>query len=96
MDARDRDVIMDYILDLKEPRRRMRKAYFAQQSYAWWAAKELLTYLEEHDDMSTMAAIEEFVAKMDWLSCLNPNTSYPFSVAKDIAEDIYDIFLAME
>lgn len=88
--------IQDYILDIKEPKWNWRMSRFEQCSYSRWAANEVLKYVRSHRDISPIMAIEEFIAKMDYFSCLNPNSSYSFSVAHDIAEDILDIFIAAQ
>lgn len=89
-------IIQDYILDLKEPRNHYQRSQFKQSSYSIWAANEVLKYIKDHSSLPPVIAIEDFIYKMDIYSCTNPNNSFIFSVAHDIAEDILDIFLAME
>lgn len=89
-------IIQDYLQDLKLPNkcgRRMRS--FDQISYSIWATGELLRYVLKRRTIPPIDAIEEFISKMDGYSCLNGKSSYIFSVAHDVAEDILDIFLAM-
>lgn len=86
-------VIRSYIVTLNKPTHNWRTSKFEQTSYSKWAAKEVLKYVNEHDTMPPVMAIEEFIRKMDKYSCLNKHTSYMFSVAHDIAEDILDRFL---
>lgn len=86
-------VITGYIVKLREPVSNWRSSKFKQSSYAKWAAKEVLRYVKEHDSVPPIMAIEEFIRKMDKYSCMNTKSSYMFSVAHDIAEDILDLFL---
>ena len=91
-------IIEDYILDLKIPHRVTYKnsLWFAQMSYSVWAAEEVLNYVRNNQNRPVIYVIEEFVMKMNRYSYINNDTSYVFSVAKDIAEDILDIFLAAQ
>ena len=86
-------VIQSYIVKLNKPTHNWRSSRFEQSSYTRWAAKEVLRYVKEHNTIPPVMAIEEFVRKMDAYSCMNKHTSYMFSVAHDVAEDILDIFL---
>ena len=96
MSTRAELIIQDYMLDLREPRNLHQRSQFKQSSYSIWAANEIMKYVKEHKSMPTIDAIEDFIRKMDEYSCMNPDSSFIFSVAHDIAEDILDIFLAME
>lgn len=111
MDNRERAllIIRDYILDLgfkegsqfndsgcRVRRIPIKRKYFDQKSYSNWAANEVLLYVQKHSDMSPIEAIEEFAKKVDRYSVKNPNTSYIFSVAYDVAMDILDVFIAMQ
>ena len=86
-------IIRGYIVKLKVPVCDWPHSNFKQLSYSRWAAKEVLKYVKEHDSIPPIVAIEEFIRKMDKYSCMNSNSSYMFSVAHDIAEDILDLFL---
>ena len=88
-------IFQDYLLDMKDPRKKKKKDRFMQSSYSRWAVQELLTFVKQHKDMKPINAIELFIHKMDDYACTNSKNSYIFSVAHDIAEDVYDIFLAM-
>lgn len=88
-------IFQDYLLDMKKPCLQWKKDRFRQSSYSRWAVQELLTFVKQHKDMKPINAIELFIHKMDDYACANSNNSYIFSVAHDIAEDVYDIFLAM-
>lgn len=87
--------VKEYIADLKPPKYRLKRSFFEQKTYSIWAAKEVLQYLWSHPDTPPIIAIEEFIEKMDKYSLKNRESSFIFSVAHDIAEDILDIFLAM-
>lgn len=88
-------IFQDYLMDMKDPCLQWKKDRFMQSSYSRWAVQELLTFVKQHKDMKPINAIELFIHKMDEYACANSKNSYIFSVAHDIAEDIYDIFLAM-
>lgn len=90
MNQRAIRIIESYISRMRVPRRRLKKQQFAQRSYSLWAAEEVLHYVKCRNDISPTAAVEEFIRMMDEYSCINPETSYLFSVAKDTALDIYD------
>lgn len=81
--------------NIKEPSICWKKERFMQSSYSKWAAKELFQFVKQHKELKPLNAIELFIRKMDKYACLNSKSSYIFSVAHDVAEDIYDIFLAM-
>lgn len=66
---------------------------FKQESYSRWAAEELMASLKK-ETTPPLILIEEFRDKMDKYSCLNPSTSFIFSVAKDTAECIIDLLLS--
>lgn len=89
-------VIQDYILDLKEPRCNWKKSCFEQLSYSRWAANEVLKYVKKHRNRPTIDVLKEFIAKMDIYATFNEDTTITFLIAKDVASDILDIFLAME
>ena len=67
---------------------------FKQESYSRWAAEELMERLKKETTTPPLILIEEFRDKMDKYSCLNPSTSFIFSVAKDTAECIIDLLLS--
>jgi hypothetical protein len=61
-----------------------------QESYSRWAAREILILLEKNCDEPPLTVVEQFRDRMDRYSCVNIETSYKFSVAKDTAEWIID------
>jgi glyoxylate utilization-related uncharacterized protein len=64
-----------------------------QESYSRWAAKEIMTLLLQNRDTPPLLVIEQFRDKMDRYSCINIETSYQFSVAKDMADWIIDLLI---
>lgn len=87
-------IFKEYLKNIKTPCMRWKKDKFMQFSYSRWAVNELLMFVKRHNNIKPINAIEMFIRKMDKYTCANSNNSYIFSVAHDIAEDIYDIFLA--
>lgn len=63
---------------------------FKQESCSRWAANEILKLLKKRQDVPPLVLIEEFADQMDHFSCLNLNTSFIFSVARDTALNIVD------
>ena len=72
----------------KYPKRRSAYAFFAQESYSRWAAKEFLLYLKKESPRIMMAG-DKFIRVMDKKSCEGPN-SWMYSVAHDVATDLMD------
>lgn len=90
----DRDTVIHflegYIIDLENSPVCIFSNGFALYSYSKWAAKELLEFIRERDDISAESAIVLFIKKMDEYSCMNSAASYIFSIAHDTALDILD------
>ena len=90
-------VLQEYLADHEKPVRYFwRKEYFEQHSYSRWAVKELIRRIQIKKNTPPIIVIEDFIQEMDEYSCKKSSSSFMFSVAKDTAEDIYDIFLAMQ
>lgn len=70
----------------------IKEAYFRQESYAVWAAREILS-LMQNANKPTISVLQDFIEKMDAFSCKNMCSSLGFSVAKDVAEDIMFMML---
>ena len=66
---------------------------FQQKSYSRWAGRELLALLEKNADRPPLILIEEFRDKLDAYSCVNKDTSYAFSCAKDMTEWVIDLLI---
>lgn len=88
------EIIQKYIADLEKQNHFWQKSSFKQNSYAKWAANELLECIKNRPKTSVIVTIEDFIRKMDRYSCMSLKNSYMFSVAHDTAEDILDIFLS--
>ena len=64
---------------------------FAQESYRKWAAYEFLNYLSNSNQNLYFSA-EEFIKMVDNFSCDDRHkTRWMFSVAYDVALDLYDV-----
>jgi hypothetical protein len=66
--------------------------YLRQMSYSKWAANELLAAIKSNPGRSVHEVISMFIYKMNEYS-LKGSESYLFSVAYDIAVDIYDKYI---
>jgi hypothetical protein len=82
------ECIVQYIADLRVPTNSLRKAKFKQDSYSLWAAYEILHRVETCRDRRPIEIVDDFRQEMDELACENHHTSWIFSVAYDVAEDI--------
>ena len=82
-------LIEQYIRDLPKPTNRYSR-YYEQRCHALWAANEILRAVKQHQMIPAAVVVENYADKMDTFSTMNPKTSFMFSVAKDIAEDILD------
>ena len=90
--------IQEYRYDINHPSSNWPPYYFAQASYSRWAAEEIIVYILSHVNLTPLEAVEEFRNLMDDYATrdrYDKQNSYIFSVAYDIATDIYDILLAM-
>lgn len=81
------NLIRAYIKDLEKSNRSDGLMY---HSYSVWAAREILRYVGARYDTPPLISLDDFIEKMDDWSCRNGKQSYMFSVAHDIAQDIYD------
>ena len=66
---------------------------YKQEVYSLWAARELLNELRKNKGKPPLIAMEDFRDKMDQYSCMNPATSFIFSVAKDTVEMFIDMII---
>lgn len=90
--------IEDYMCDLFEPSRNWPKYEFRKQSYARWAAAEILKRIQKQPDRPPIEIVGDFVRKTDEYSGINHderNDSFIFYVAHDVTTDIFDILQAM-
>lgn len=67
---------------------------FISNSYSIWAAKELLTRLNNNRDIPPLITLENFEELMDEYACKNINNSFLFSCAKDMTRWIIDLLIA--
>ena len=90
-------VLQEYLADHDDNSGRYswRKGYFEQHSYSQWAIQELIRRVRIKKKTPPIIVIEDFIREMDGYSCRHSSSSFMFSIAKDTAEDIYDIFLAI-
>lgn len=66
---------------------------YKQEVYSLWAARELLNELRKNRSNPPLIVMENFRDKMDRYSCMNPSTSFIFSVAKDTIEMFIDMII---
>lgn len=76
---------------LFEPAGNWPKYWFKQRSYRRWAAEELIELLKKDTSTPARIQVEKFIHKMDMYSTINSSSSWIFAVARDEAENIYDI-----
>lgn len=98
MNDREISVLMDFIDEhLFEPESHWPKCFFDKRSYSRWAAYEMVERLMDHPFDSPDLIIEEFMLKMAYFSCQSKDVhkNLIFTTARDTAEDVLDIFLAM-
>lgn len=67
---------------------------FVGNSYSIWAAKELLTRLDNNRDIPPLITLENFEELMDEYACKNVNNSFLFSCAKNMTRWIIDLLIA--
>ena len=67
---------------------------FIGNSYSIWAAKELLTRLNNNRDIPPLITLENFEELMDEYASKNVNNSFLFSCAKDMTQWIIDLLIA--
>lgn len=91
-----------------EPRSNWPKDYFRGRSYSRWAAYELQGRIIEEslrlpphltitgrEQKTPIEIVEEFISEMDYFSEINDNRSsqFMFSIARETARRILDLFL---
>ncbi len=76
---------------LFEPCGNWPKYWFMKRSYCRWAAEELVELLKKDTTTPVQILVEKYIHKMDLYSTLNQSNSWIFAVARDEAENIYDI-----
>lgn len=79
----------NYIREL-EP---MRAKSVGMYSYSVWAIREVLKSIPKYPDLSPIGLVCVMHDKFDRYSCIDPRTSFMFSVAKDATDYILDELL---
>jgi len=87
-------LIENYIYHMRKPRTCMKKDQFLHCSYSIWAANELLNYVKDHSYNPPLDNVNAFIKIMDGYSCEGSENSYVFSIASDVAKDIFDMLLS--
>lgn len=90
-------MIQDYIdeLNARPPERNWPEYWFKQKSYSIWVGSEILKKVKAEPHSNPLDVIEKFVNELDYYSTLSKNYEFRmiFSIAKDTAEDIGDMFV---
>lgn len=82
----------DYIMDMQLPKDIPKhRDKFNNICYTKWAVNELLMYIIRRKDQTTIAAIKEFIDKMDMFSSINKKDGSMFFTAKCVAEEMLSI-----
>lgn len=90
-------IFADYLMDLKLPNDYPRyRNYFKHITYSKWAVRELFIFILNNKDKDIIAVTKKFIRIMDRYSKMNRKNRIMFQIAKNTAEDILDIFNAME
>lgn len=92
-----------YQLDEWLPSPVFERKEFTKNSYSQWAIGEFRNYLVKRIYPRTVGTVDEFIEiagefikKMDQFAKLNANNRKMFSIARDIASDIQEVFRAMK
>lgn len=87
-------IIKDYIdLIMSEPMCEWNEDRFKSQSNTRWAAREVLRYVNKHDDIPAIDAVEKFAAMVDNFACEQSGNRLEFSIAYDTAMDILSLLI---
>lgn len=86
------------LAELFEPKGNPRSLYFKQSAYNRWAVEEIFKYINEHPEMKTLMAIEEFIKQLNKYAYNSASCrmQWIFSVAIDMAEYLRDWCIAEE
>lgn len=88
-----KNMIRWYIRENEKHRYLWQTDEYKQETYSLWAARELLNELRKNKGKPPLIVMEDFRDKMDRYSCMNPATSFIFSVAKDTVEMFIDMII---
>jgi len=87
-------IIESYISEhLFEPAAHWPKYYFDQRAYSRWVANEILERVKQQKLTPPIIIIEEFIRELDNCSCVNGRNEMIFSIAREAAEEMLDLFL---
>lgn len=84
-----------FLNQLRDPSKYDSELIFLSSSYSKWAVAEAFRFIDNHPEYSTESALEIFIRRMDEYSCKarTQQSSFMFSTAKSIAEDILDTLI---
>lgn len=88
-----KNMIRWYIRENEKHRYLWQTDEYKQETYSLWASRELLNELRKNKAKPPLIVMEDFRDKMDRYSCMNPATSFIFSVAKDTVEMFIDMII---
>lgn len=88
-----KNMIRWYIRENEKHRYLWQTDEYKQETYSLWASRELLNELRKNKGKPPLIVMEDFRDKMDRYSCMNPATSFMFSVAKDTVEMFIDMII---
>lgn len=74
---------------------RLYRGWFTQQSYSYWAAYELLSYLRKNPHKDPYIAVHDFRDIFNEARCLNKPNGYMYEMAYDVATDVIDMLDSM-
>lgn len=87
-------IVKDYIdIIMSEPMCTWNEDRFKCQSNTRWAAREVLRYVNKHNDIPAIDAVEKFAAMVDDFACSSGTDGLEFSIAYDTAMDILSLLI---
>lgn len=84
-------IVLDYAMDMLEPKRGMRKSVFENVSYAKWTIDEILIELKRKRYLSPQKVIKNFEIRMWKYSQKDSDSNNIFEVAYRIASELNEI-----
>lgn len=99
----DKSYILSVIRDFADERLRFEgsnwhwaRNYLQSQSYQRWAVQEIMKQIEISEDAPPIRVVEDFIHKMECFTYKKGESAIIFSIARDMAEDILDVLIAMK
>lgn len=88
-------LILEYYVaeHLFEPGHNWPKYYFDERSYSRWAAYEIIARVKAQPETAPIIIIEDFIRELDNCYDASEKNETIFSIARNAAEDIIDLFL---